>query len=95
VADSEDELYELAEGVTDKRTFVAFLEAFRSDLLVELARPDAETAFGAGRWSHPDLEGFLETFAASLNDHRDRYEELGPTAWQAFADMLMTARIYE
>jgi hypothetical protein len=95
VEDADDQLYEISNQVTDKKSFVAFLEAFRSDLVVELARPESETAWGAGRWSHPDLKGFLETLGASLIDHRGRYEDLDPGAWQAFADMLMTARIYE
>jgi hypothetical protein len=47
-----------------------------------------------GDWSHPDLEGFLETLGAWLTDSK-RFDELDPTAWKAFAEMLLAARVYE
>lgn len=40
------------------------------------------------------MEGFLETFAASLTDS-PRPDELEPEAWQAFAEMLLVARVHE
>lgn len=87
------ELDELGERVESRESFVTLLEALRADLLRELARP-AETAFGAGDWSHPDLAGFLETLGAWLTDS-GRFDDLDSTAWKAFAEMLLAARVYE
>jgi hypothetical protein len=91
-----------AERVNDKLSFIAFIEALLVDLKAELARPDHETAWGAGRWSHPTLEGFLDGLAAFLTDHHDAHTELGAehdrldaNAWHTFADILMGARVYE
>jgi hypothetical protein len=88
------DLDELGERVDGRASFVAFLDALRADLSRELARPAEETAWGRGDWSHPDLEGFLETLGAWLTDSK-RFDELDPTAWKAFAEMLLAARVYE
>ena len=61
---------------------------------MELARPAEENVWGAGDWSHHDLDGFLETLGAWLTD-RERFDGLDPAAWNAFAEMLLAARIYE
>jgi hypothetical protein len=66
----------------------------RGDGRADLARPAKEVAWGAGDWSHPDLEGFLETLGAALSG-TDRFDALDPGAWKAFAEMLLTARVYE
>jgi hypothetical protein len=89
-----DDLDELGERAVDRRSFVAFLDALRADLRRELARPPAETAWGAGDWSHPDLEGFLETLGAWLTDSR-HLDHVDASAWRAFAEMLLAARVYE
>ncbi len=88
------DLNDLGECVDSRPSFVAFLDALRADLRRDLARPSKETVWGAGDWSHPDLEGFLETLGAWLtaSGHLDG---LDPTAWKAFAQMLLAARIYE
>jgi hypothetical protein len=88
------DLNQLGERVDSRPSFVAFLEAFRADLSRELARPPEETAWGSGEWSHPDLEGFLETLGAWLTAS-ERFDGLDPTAWKAFAEMLLAARVYE
>lgn len=91
-----DDLHDLAKEATSRAAFVTFLDALRADLTVELARPDEEVAWGAGEWSHPDLEGYLETLGAWLrNSQGQRFDELDRDAWRAFAEMLMAARIYE
>jgi hypothetical protein len=89
-----DDLDRLAGRVYSRDSFVAFLDAFRADLHGELASPSEKTAWGAGEWSHPDLEGFLETLGAWLTDSA-RFDDLDPKAWKAFAEMLLAARVYE
>jgi hypothetical protein len=89
-----DDLDELADRATSRVDFVRFLDALRADLRRELARPAEEVAWGAGDWSHPDLEGFLETLGAALSS-TDRFDTLDRGAWQAFAEMLLTARVHE
>lgn len=89
-----NDLHRLGEQVDSRRSFVAFLDAFRADLHRELARPPGETAWGADQWSHQDLEGFLETLGAWLTDS-GRLDDLDPKAWNAFAEMLLAARAYE
>ncbi len=89
-----DDLYDLAAVASSREDFVRFLDALRADLRVELARPESEVAWGAGDWSHPDLEGFLETFGRFLTDGR-RFDALDNYVWKAFAEMLLAARICE
>jgi hypothetical protein len=89
-----DDLDDLGERACDRPSFVAFLDALRADLRRELARPPEETAWGAGDWSHADLEGFLETLGASLTDS-GRFDHLGAESWRAFAEMLLVARVHE
>jgi hypothetical protein len=88
------DLEDLAKRATSRADFVTFLDALRADLRTELARPEEEVAWGAGEWSHPDLHGFLETLGAWLTDSR-RFDALDSSAWRAFAEMLLAARVYE
>jgi hypothetical protein len=97
-----DTLDAAAERVIDRASFITFLEAFRADLEAELARPEHETAWGAGRWSHPTLEGFLDALAAYVADHHNarteiavNHDRLDAAGWSTLADILMGARIYE
>jgi hypothetical protein len=88
------DLDDLAERAKSREDFVGFLHALRADLIAELSRPAEEVAWGAGDWSHPDLDGFFETLARWLTDSPG-FDELDAAAWQAFAEMLLAARIYE
>jgi DNA-binding response OmpR family regulator len=88
------ELEDLAARATSRPDFVKFLDALRADLNVELARPEGEVAWGAGEWSHADLDGFLETLGAWLRDSGP-FDALDGKAWQAFAEMMLAARVYE
>jgi hypothetical protein len=88
------DLDELAEEVESRETFVRFLDALRADLRRELSRPEEELAYGAGDWSHPELEPFLETLGAWLTD-LGRFDALDADSWRAFAEMLLAARVYE
>jgi CheY-like chemotaxis protein len=101
------ELEDLAARATSLMDFVKFLDALRADLKMELARPEAEAAWGAGvaagvrrvhGWhaytAHADLEGFLETLGAWLTA-TDRFDALDRYAWQAFAEMMLAPRVCE
>ena len=88
------DLDDLALRARSRAGFVTFLEALRADLEADLARPAEELAHSDGAWAHTSLEGFLETFAASLTDS-PRLDQLDPEAWQAFAEMLLVARVHE
>lgn len=95
----------IADGVSSRRDFVRFLRALLEDLRRELARPPEETKCGAGEWAHADLEGFLETWAAWLEDltpespqwrsYGIALDSLAPDAWRLFAEMLLVARVHE
>jgi DNA-binding response OmpR family regulator len=87
---------DLAARATSRADFMRFLDALRADLKAELARPEAEVAWGAGEWSHPDLDGFLESLEGWLRvSPGDRFDALDSHAWQAFAEMMLAARAYE
>jgi hypothetical protein len=98
------DLDDLAARATSRTEFIRFLDALRADLRAELARPHEEVAW-AGDWGHPDLEGFLEAWAAWLQgltpnspqwpSYGTALESLEPTAWRLFAEMLLVARVYE
>jgi hypothetical protein len=88
------ELAQLSNAVHDKASFIAFLDAFRADLIRELARPEEETRWGAGDWSHPTLEAFIETMGAWLTDTKSA-DYLDQAAWNGFATIFMAARTYE
>lgn len=100
-----DDLDRIADAVEDRASFVRFLEALRSDLRRELARGSEERALDDGEWGHPDLEGFLEAWAAWLDDLQPdsanwgsfgpALDSLEPRAWRAHAEMLLAARVYE
>ncbi len=99
------DLDEIAEHARSRETFVEFLKALLEDLERDLARPDEETAWGGGDWAHPDLEGFLETWADWLGDLTPQspqwpsygiaLESLEPKAWRLLAEMLLVARVHE
>ena len=100
--ETEDSLDAAAERVSDRASFLAFVEAFRADLEADLARPAKETAWGCGGWSHPTLEGFLDALARYVNDHHNarteasaQHDRLDAAGWSALTDILMGARTYE
>jgi hypothetical protein len=95
----------IAEGVASRGDFVRFLRTLVEDLRRELARPPEETEWGAGEWAHADLEGFLETWAAWLDDltpespqwrsYGIALDSLAPAARRVFAEMLLVVRVHE
>jgi CheY-like chemotaxis protein len=90
------EVEDLAGRATSRADFMRFLDGLRADLKMELAHPEAEVAWGAGEWSHADLDGFLETLEAWLRaSPSGQFVALDGKAWQGFAEMLLAARVYE
>jgi DNA-binding response OmpR family regulator len=90
------EVDDLAGRATSRTDFMRFLDALRVDLKAELGRPVAEVTWDSGEWSPPDLDSFLETFAAWLTASPSRqFDDLDSYAWQALAELLLAARVYE
>lgn len=88
------ELEDLAARATSRSEFVKFLDALRADLKMESARFEGEVPWDAREWSYADLDGFLESLGAWLADSRP-FDALDEKAWQAFAEMMLAARVYE
>jgi DNA-binding response OmpR family regulator len=87
---------DLVVRATSRADFMRFLDALRADLKMELARLEAEVAWGTGEWSHADLDGFLEALEAWLRaSPSGQFDALDGKAWQGFAEMLLAARVYE
>ena len=89
---------ELLEGVTDRDSFIAFVEALadeRADAAeIERVNPQIYMVDGAHNWKTGDIEGFLH---AAL-----RYFEQGPyhcpesePSWRMFAEFLWCGKIIE
>jgi hypothetical protein len=76
--------------VTDRNTFIEFLELLRKDLLLE---PES--------WQNKTLPDFLEAFGAFTEDIQEYYDtskrkvNAEKADWQTFADILKGARMYE
>jgi hypothetical protein len=91
------ELYEIAERVNSKETFLEFVAALRADWEAsraeESARPSSPYGPYAREWENPDLSRFLEAMHAWTEDMGDRVAQQ-PT-WRTFTDMLMAAKSYE
>ena len=81
-------------NVTDRQSFIHFLEAFRDDLIQN-----------KNSWENKTLEDFLEAMAWYANDIQGYYDnrknEIGEhinadtPAWRVFADILKGASVYE
>jgi len=76
--------------VTDRQTFIKFLDLLRQDLL---DNPE--------RWENKRLDNFLEALSTYANDIQGYYDNMKqdinadkPT-WQTFADIFKGATIYE
>jgi hypothetical protein len=82
--------HSLGHKLTDRQSFIDFLEKFHQDLLDN--KQD---------WENKTLEHFLEAFARYAADIQGYYENTNQPvnadtpSWQLFADMLQGAKIYE
>lgn len=76
--------------VTDRQSFIAFLDLLRQDLL---QNPD--------EWENKTLDTFLEALSAYANDVQGYFENTGQPvnadepSWQTFADIFKGAKMYE
>ena len=76
--------------VTDRQTFIQFVEKLRADLLTN---PDG--------WENNQLDRFLEALGSYAKDIQGVYDNTGQDvkadepSWQNFANLLKGAAIYE
>jgi hypothetical protein len=76
--------------VTNRQSFIQFLEAFRRDLLANQEE-----------WENPTLERFLEAMAAYARAIPQFYINTGQAvdadvpSWRVFSDILRGAKVYE
>ncbi len=76
--------------VSDRQTFIKFLELLRNDLL---ENPE--------RWGNKSLPDFLEALSAYTNDIQGFYDNMklninaDKPDWSTFADIFRGASIYE
>lgn len=76
--------------VTDRQTFIMFLELLRKDFL---DNPE--------NWENKSLPDFLEALSAYANDIQGYYDNLkldikaDKPEWSTFADIFKGAKIYE
>lgn len=75
--------------ITDRDSFLVFLNALRMDL---------EST--PGSWENRTLPMFLDAMESWISDMDGYYKNLGrdtpnPPTWQMFGDILMAAKIYE
>jgi hypothetical protein len=82
--------HSIGHKVTDRQSFVNFLEKFHQDLLNN--KQD---------WENKTLEDFLEALTRYADDIQSYYDNTGQNinantaSWQVFADMLQGAKVYE
>jgi hypothetical protein len=80
------ELFEIAEKVKNKEDFVIFLKALSEDFLNNNEE-----------WENPELGRYLDAMEAFLDSSTDQSIskiDFTPT-WRLFAEIMLTARIYE
>jgi hypothetical protein len=83
-----DELYDIK--VTDRQAFIKFLHLLREDFLNNKSD-----------WENYDMDSFLEALSAYAKDLQGYYNnseqkiDADVPSWQAFADILLGAKIYE
>jgi hypothetical protein len=76
--------------VTDRKTFIDFIELLRQDLLKN-----------PSTWENKDLNKFLEAIASYAEDIQGYYNNMGQkinadkASWQLIADIFKGASIYE
>lgn len=84
----DNQLYELK--VTDRQSFIKFLDLLHKDLL-----QDPET------WENKTLPDFLEALASYAEDIEGYYDntdanvDAEKAAWSTFADIFKGAKVYE
>ena len=95
------ELHQLAESVSDEKSFLAFVAALQRDrelaVAAERASPAAEFGPDRGGWENVTIESFLEAARAWAEDSefgaRQGLKDASP--WKRFAVFLYCGKIYE
>lgn len=77
------DIYKFYNKIEDRRDFEKFLELFYEDFKEN--KDD---------WENITLDHFLESLTASNRDTTDKQNLEQPT-WRLFADLLLTAKVYE
>ncbi|CAN5509929.1 hypothetical protein BH10BAC2_BH10BAC2_37270 [soil metagenome] len=76
--------------VTDRQSFINFLELLRNDYLSNQRD-----------WENPTIDRFLEAMSAYTNDIQGFYDNTNQNinadtpSWKVFADIIKGAKIYE
>jgi hypothetical protein len=88
---------ELLDRVTDRDSFIAFVEALAAERekaeAMERAEPVGYQLGGALGWQNGDISGFLSAALACF-DHPDHRTSEEPS-WRLFAEFLYFGKIYE
>lgn len=76
--------------VSDRQSFIFFLESFHQDLLINKEK-----------WTNNTLEDFLEALARYVDEIQGFYDNTGQklnadiASWKLFSDVMQGAKIYE
>lgn len=95
-------LYEMAEKVDSKESFLDFVQALAADAAAADDEPeitaDGKLNLSPGGWEHGTIAAFLEAMSAwgSANSG-DTGEPMVPeqASWRAFAEILHSGKFYE
>ena len=95
------ELHQLAELVSDEKSFLAFVTALQRDrqsaVAAEMTSPAAAHGPDRGGWENVTIESFLEAAHAWAKDSefgiRQGLKDASP--WRKFAAFLYCGKIYE
>jgi hypothetical protein len=95
------ELHELAESVSDEKSFLAFVDALRKDrelaAVAENASPSGTLDPGQHGWENITIESFLEAAQAWAEATEfgatQGWKETSP--WKKFALFLYCGKVYE
>jgi len=89
---------ELLERVTDRDTFIAFVEALADERAaaaeIEQAEPQAYMLDGAHNWKNGDINGFLYA-ALQYFEPKPYHQPESEPSWRMFAEFLWCGKIIE
>jgi hypothetical protein len=89
---------ELLERVTDRDSFIAFVEALADERAaaaeVERANPQSFVVDGAHGWKNGDIEGFLYA-ALEYFEPKPFHQPDTEPSWRMFAEFLWCGKIIE
>ena len=90
------DLHELVESVSDRESFLVFVEALEQDRRRKGRRLGGQYGPDGYGWQNSTLEDFLEAAVAWTRDSIGLPIELPPEpSWRSFARFLYMGKIYE